>query len=977
MKTLKKNNISQWSSINSPVPVNKDCELPPFFNEDYFGHVVVQTIEELNSIPCKLRQDGMLATVVQDSYAEWQLQSSRIGFSKCDNRSWVKINSGDTFYDGSNLFIFSTQAEADIYKSTPAVKEGQVIYIIETNTYFKYDGQDAYVDPFPNKLTVPTEDGVEGPDYKVPAYLADGVPYWRSTKDFGKVKSVNNKIGDVILKTSDLENDSDYTTNALLNKKLNKPTTNNTNQFVILGDGSTAPKNDFGKVDTVNKIEPDSNKNVNLGIDDILPKGMPLEETLDYNKKVLLYDDTGKSYWKSLSEVGKVKTVNNQEPDENGNIKIEEEFVKNGGGWSLKYRVDNPTFYGAIGDKAIDISYTTSANKNVSFPYGAVGMYSFTTGFKNSVLGLASTVLGASNSSSGQTNHIISYRSTITEDRGIGNVGKHSNGIFAGESNTISDNIQSVIVGGITNKIVGNPDAKSGAFSKANVIIGGWNNEIFSSSETNRPAYSSFILGGELNKAQGYYNIVGGYSNHAVTAGETLFGFYGTVQNTSLNGYDYIENSRMFNVGVGLSQTNGTIIRRDGLSVFRNGLVTTPTASNNNIENNLKAVTTKEFVDNKISNFSLPTNWTDPSQRFSGLLDKSADATYNQLLGVDSNGYVAKVGLNAVTNAVVKSTDAQKEAFRVASRKSTENYNTSAPIILIANPFLIKNINNYPVNLVITGNNLFIDKVSSSLQIRRIKDVNGNPISDVWIDVTSSINVSEINNSLLAIYHNFKSFPAGYYEMKLTNQIGLSNLTSPLFMIVDNYEDTPTNAFEVISNSGNLLSQSTIGYNSTETTIISGLNGGMIFKDLVDIVDGNVNSITTIEISHTNPSTDYDMGEIVAGFTDQAIITPITMPIVGVKAFYKDWSVRCSDVKNNKDLGISGLGQNNQLNIFKIHLFIKDGTYSILSESHSKVSEGFYTDLSKLNFMLNITRSTSYNRTAPFTASITSFKKIN
>ena len=305
MKTLKKNNISKGSSINSPVTVNKNCELPPFFNEDYFGHVVVQTIEELNSIPCKLRQDGMLATVVQDSYAEWQLQSSRIGFSKCDNRSWVKINSGDTFYDGSNLFIFPTQAEADIYKSTPAVKEGQVIYITETSTYFKYDGQDAYIDPFPNKLTVPTEDGVEGPDYKVPAYLADGAPYWRSTKDFGKVKSVNGKIGDVILKTSDLENNSDYTTNSTLtahtsnkanphnvtkeqiglgnvdntsdlnkpistatqtelNKKLDKPTINNTPDYVLLADGSTAPKSDFGKVDKVMGVSPDANKNVDI-----------------------------------------------------------------------------------------------------------------------------------------------------------------------------------------------------------------------------------------------------------------------------------------------------------------------------------------------------------------------------------------------------------------------------------------------------------------------------------------------------------------------------------------------------------------------------------------------------------------------------------------------------------------------------------------------------------------------------------------
>ena len=315
MKTLKKNNISQGSSINSPVPVNKDCELPPFLNEDYFGHVVVQTIAELNDIPCKLRQDGMVATVVQDSYAEWQLQSSRIGFSKCDNRSWVKINSGDTFYDGSNLFIFPTQAEADVYKSTPAVKEGQVIYIIETNTYFKYDGQDEYVDPFPNKLTVPTEDGVEGPDYKVPAYLADGTPYWRSTKDFGKVKSVNGKEGDVILKTSDLENNSDYTTNAILTAHTsNKANPHEvTKEQIGLGNVdntsdlskpiSTATQNELNKkVNSVNGINPDNNKNIKVGINEILKEYQP-NIVADKSKKVLLFDEDGKTYYFNLSNI--------------------------------------------------------------------------------------------------------------------------------------------------------------------------------------------------------------------------------------------------------------------------------------------------------------------------------------------------------------------------------------------------------------------------------------------------------------------------------------------------------------------------------------------------------------------------------------------------------------------------------------------------------------------------------------------------
>ena len=123
--------------------------------------------------------------------------------------------------------------------------------------------------------------------------------------DFGKVKSVNGKEGDVILKTSDLENDSDYTTNATLtahtsnkanphnvtkeqiglwnvdntsdlnkpistatqtelNKKLDKPTTNNTPDYVLLADGSTVAKSEFGKVDKVMGVPPDANKNFDI-----------------------------------------------------------------------------------------------------------------------------------------------------------------------------------------------------------------------------------------------------------------------------------------------------------------------------------------------------------------------------------------------------------------------------------------------------------------------------------------------------------------------------------------------------------------------------------------------------------------------------------------------------------------------------------------------------------------------------------------
>ena len=516
----------------------------------------------------------------------------------------------------------------------------------------------------------------------------------------GKVKSVNNKIGDVILKTSDLENDSDYTTNNKLNKeiqdrisadnlKLDKPTTNNTNQFVILGDGSTAPKSDFGKVKSVNEqtgdvvlktsdLQNDSdyttntilnihtnNKNnphnvtkeqINLGnVDNTsdLNKSISTATQIELNKKinkpttnntpdyVLLADGSTAP----KSDFGKVKTVNNQEPDENGNIKIKDsEFVKNGVGWSLKYRADNPSFYGAIGQEAVDFSISKSANTNKPerFSYGANGFNSIVFGIYNSAMDAGSLVSGVQNRSQGQCNNIMSSNSTIIQDKGTGNFTKKDNGIYSGSNNTIENNrnstiigggnnkmvgkispvnnmydmyntiiggndntltngISNIVLGGTLNNIIGEENSRgNGSYNSNNAIIGGYKNKIITATGTNSQAYSSVIFGGEENIAQGYYNMVAGYGNHAVTAGEVLTGIYGTVQNTSLSGYDYIENSRMFNVGVGLSQTNGTIIRRDGLSVYRNGLVLIPTTNNALIEGNVKSVITKEYLDIRI-----------------------------------------------------------------------------------------------------------------------------------------------------------------------------------------------------------------------------------------------------------------------------------------------------------------------------------------------------------------------------------------
>ncbi|MDM1542367.1 hypothetical protein [Empedobacter sp. 189-2] len=349
--------------------------------------------------------------------------------------------------------------------------------------------------------------------------------------------------------------------------------------------------------------------------------------------KVLISAENGE-----IKEVDKSK-VGMSEDNVTDLISTSTEFVKNGEGWSLKYRVDNPSFYGTIGKRAIDLSVATAVNSVMPerFSFGGNAWYTAVFGNNNSAMGTASLVSGGLNRSQGQCNNIISYSSTIIEDKGTENISKKNNGIYSGTHNTITNARESVILGGTLNKITGDEKPKSGNYSASNAIIGGWNNEIFSSPNTNRPVYSSFILGGELNKAQGYYNIVGGYSNHAVTAGETLFGLYGTIQNTSLNGFDFINNSRMFNVGIG-KVLNGNEVRIDGFSVYRHGLVTAPSLTTSLINSNNRALTTNEWVKDQIANFKLPTNWESPQQRFSGLEDKSADATYNKVMVLDADG---------------------------------------------------------------------------------------------------------------------------------------------------------------------------------------------------------------------------------------------------------------------------------------------------------------------------------------------------
>ena len=246
-------------------------------------------------------------------------------------------------------------------------------------------------------------------------------------------------------------------------------------------------------------------------------------------------------------------------------------------------------------------------------------------------------------------------------------------------------------------------------------------------------------------------------------------------------------------------------------------------------------------------------NYTSPSIRYSGILDKSADATYNQLLGVDSNGYAAKVGLNAVTNAMAKSSDAQKDAFRLASRKSTETYSVGQPRVDTILPPVIDNTKDYIQYVTLVGINLFVNNAqpsTSSVSIVRYKDINNQLIPEET-HIIDNYQVYQTNQSILSFGIDYSLFPTGYYKVKVVHNgfenIGTSDIlvttqvtTKPI--VLDSWEVyTPYDASSLIvsptsikktytTKRGNILEQQVKHFIILEEDVIKGFRINFTYR---------------------------------------------------------------------------------------------------------------------------------------------------
>ena len=80
-----------FKKISKPIT---NCNNKKYVNPDYYSIVVVSTLQERDNIPCKLRQNGTIAIVVEEGYTQYQIRNFEGLHAVCDNRSWVKIIEG-------------------------------------------------------------------------------------------------------------------------------------------------------------------------------------------------------------------------------------------------------------------------------------------------------------------------------------------------------------------------------------------------------------------------------------------------------------------------------------------------------------------------------------------------------------------------------------------------------------------------------------------------------------------------------------------------------------------------------------------------------------------------------------------------------------------------------------------------------------------------------------------------------------------
>lgn len=224
---------------------------------------------------------------------------------------------------------------------------------------------------------------------------------------------------------------------------------------------------------------------------------------------------------------------------------------------------------------------------------------------------------------------------------------------------------------------------------------------------------------------------------------------------------------------------------------------------------------------NHTMNASVTVNTLGNPHTLAGLPNKNTDiANFRKVRVQNVSGLDAVVdSKNLLTDGVTSMTDAEKDAWRLAQRKSTETYSTGVPVVNGVYPYIQSKENVSFLNFTITGSSLLINILNPQTKIlfTRTHDINGQSVSEPKYDATGNVNISLITANNISLEVPAVNLNTGKYVVEVVHN-NLTSLVTSEFYIHTSIIQQSLPAITIAQSLGSTsqyLQESTLGTNNT------------------------------------------------------------------------------------------------------------------------------------------------------------------
>lgn len=217
---------------------------------------------------------------------------------------------------------------------------------------------------------------------------------------------------------------------------------------------------------------------------------------------------------------------------------------------------------------------------------------------------------------------------------------------------------------------------------------------------------------------------------------------------------------------------------------------------------------------NHTMNAAVTVNTLGNPHTLAGLPNKNIDiANFRKIRVQNTSGLDAVVdSKNLLTDGVISMSDAEKDAWRLAQRKTGENYSLGAPQVDFILPKIIKN-DDFIQYISIYGLNLLLSMESE------VKLVNTSTNIEYLVN---NIQTFASNPQTFVIGYNFNTLPTGTYRLKVRNGI-LANIDTTTFTLVSSLNSQNISLdWEVKSSTGTTSPSNNLTSNSLDIINESG-----------------------------------------------------------------------------------------------------------------------------------------------------------